>query len=79
MMATGGYAVVVPNEGNAEYIRDGENCLTYAQGDLDAGVACIERIIGDSALRTQLREGGLATAASRDWTSIAQDVVNLYR
>lgn len=79
MMATGGYAVVVPNEGNAEYIRDGENCLTYAQGDLDAGVACIERIVGDSALRTQLREGGLATAASRDWASIAQDVVNLYR
>ena len=32
MMATGGYAVVVPNGGNKEYLVDGENCLLYPHG-----------------------------------------------
>jgi len=48
MMATGGYVVAVPNDGNAEYLRDGENCLLYEQGDIGLRTAssrnwsCIE-------------------------------------
>ena len=34
MMATGGYAVVVPNDGNKEYLVDGENCLLYPLGKI---------------------------------------------
>lgn len=29
MMATGGIAIVLPNDGNVEYLKDGENCLLY--------------------------------------------------
>lgn len=35
MMATGGYAVVVPNDGNKEYLVDGENCLLYPLGKIE--------------------------------------------
>ena len=43
MMATGGYVVAVPNEGNKEYLKDGENCLFYEQGNIDEAV---EKICG---------------------------------
>ena len=79
MMATGGYVVVVPNDGNAEYIKDRDNCLTYEQGDLAAAVKCIEEIVDDGGLRKKLREGGLRTAHERDWESIQGQVVELYR
>ena len=29
MMATGGYSILVSNDGNKEYLKDGENCLLY--------------------------------------------------
>lgn len=79
MMATGGLVVVLPNGGNAEYVRDGENCLTYERGDLDGAVAAIERICSDANLRRHLREGGLETAGERDWGALANEIVNLYR
>ena len=44
MMATGGFCVVVPNNGNHEYLVDGENCLLYPQGDIDAAISAIEQI-----------------------------------
>lgn len=43
MMATGGYAVVVPNDGNKEYLVDGENCLLYPLGKIEKGIAAIEK------------------------------------
>ena len=47
MMATGGYAVVVPNDGNKEYLVDGENCLLYPLVKIEKGIAAIERICTD--------------------------------
>ena len=38
MIATGGYTIVVPNEGNKEYLKDKENCLFYKLGDIDEAV-----------------------------------------
>ena len=70
MMATGGYSVVVPNGGNQEYLRDGENCLLYPCGDSDAAVAAIERIANDEALRDKLYQGGVATAEGRSWPNL---------
>ena len=79
MMATGGWNVLVQNGGNSEYVRDGENCLTYPLGDEDAAVAAIQRIVEDAALRERLKEGGLRTAGGRDWESLRTEIVETYR
>ncbi len=78
MMATGGYAVVVPNGGNREYLEDGKNCLLYPLGQIDQAVAAIERLCGDSALRERLYAGGQETAESRDWETVRRQIVALY-
>lgn len=78
MMATGGYAVVVPNGGNKEYLIDGENCLMYPMGDIDKGVNAIQKICTDEELREHLYEGGIRTAESRDWEIVKADILSLY-
>ena len=78
MMATGGYAVVVPNDGNKEYLVDGENCLLYTLGKIENGIAAIERICTDKGLQEHLNDCGIITAQSRDWESIRKEIVALY-
>lgn len=78
MMATGGYAVVVPNEGNAEYLRDGVNCLFYEQGNPESAVNAIERLITDIALQQALFENGKRTAEERDWENFRERILALY-
>lgn len=78
MMATGGFVVAVPNGGNAEFLRDGLNCLLYDRGDIDAAVSCINRIVNDHGLRKTLYDGGLKTAEERDWSKLTDRVVRLY-
>ena len=78
MMATGGYVVAVPNGGNAEFLRDGSNCLLYSRGDIEAAVDCIERIVNNDGLRETLYDGGLKTAEERDWSKLTDKVVRLY-
>lgn len=78
MMATGGYVVALQNDGNKEYLVNEQNCLIYDHGDIDAGVACVERIVSDSKLRKTLYENGQLTAKSRDWNKIKEDIVSLY-
>ena len=79
MMAAGGWAVVAPNGGNAEYLRDEENCLLYPLGDEEAAVRAIERLVQDKALREKLRAGGLRTAAGRDWSDLREDIVRIHQ
>ncbi len=79
MMATGGAVVVARNEGNAEYVEDGINCLAYQLGDIDGAVSCIKRIVSDANLRERLRQGGIATAQSRDWKVLTPRILDLYR
>lgn len=79
MMATGGFVVAVPNDGNAEFVRDGENCLTYKQGDVEAGAKAINDIADDAELRERLYAGGLETAKTRDWSSLEPQIVEMYR
>ncbi len=78
MMATGGFCVVRPNDGNIEYLKDGENCLFYKPGDIDDAVAKINQIVSDSSLRDKLAKGSQKTVASRDWLKIENDIVKLY-
>ena len=78
MMATGGYVVAVPNGGNAEFLRDGSNCLLYSRGDIEAAVSCVNRIVNDDRLRETLYDEGLKTAEERDWSKLTDKVVSLY-
>ena len=78
MMASGGTVVVVPNDGNKEYLRNEENCLLYPLGDLEAARAAILRICGDGKLREKLIENGLETARKRDWENIREEILKLY-
>lgn len=78
MMATGGFVVVAPNEGNVEYLRDGENCLFYQPGNIENAVEAIEKICSDQELRESLYIKGIETARSRGWDSIEKDILELY-
>ena len=78
MMATGGYNIVVPNGGNTEYLKDGENCLFYKLGDINGAVECIKRLISDEELQIHLYENGLRTAEERDWKNFKKQVISLY-
>lgn len=78
MMATGGFCVVAPNGGNAEYLVDGENCLLYEPGNLDSAVEAIHRICRDNRLRETLYKNGMETAKSRSWDLIRDEVVKMY-
>ncbi len=78
MMATGGYCVVIPNGGNAEFLVNEYNCLLYEQGNIESGVEAIERICNDTALQKTLYKNGLETAKSRDWKQLAEEILALY-
>lgn len=78
MMATGGIAVVAPNEGNVEYLKDRENCLFYELGNIDSAVQKIEEISKNKELRESLIKNGLETAKSRAWETIDKNIVEMY-
>ena len=78
MMATGGYCIVVPNEGNKEYLIDGQNCLFYKSGDIDSAINNIKRLIMDEKLQNYLYENGLKTAKNRDWKNLKKEILDLY-
>lgn len=78
MMATGGVCVVVPNEGNVEYLKDEENCLFYEKGNIEQAVQQIERLSNDKKLRDHLIEAGIKTAKSRNWKEIEKEIVEVY-
>ena len=78
MMATGGYCIVVQNEGNKEYLRNEENCLFYRLGDIDSAVNNVNRLIKDDKLQESLFKNGLITARNRDWKNYINQVIQLY-
>ena len=78
MMATGGVSVVVPNGGNVEYLKDGYNCLFYNQGDIEEGVAAVDKILDDKELRDKLIENGLKTARDYQWSNLEQQIIDVY-
>ena len=78
MMATGGYCIVAPNDGNTEYLKDGENCLFYTLGDIDSAVRSIERLVSNENLQKQLYEYGIQTAKKRDWKIFKNQIISLY-
>ncbi len=78
MMATGGFVVAIPNNGNAEYLVHGSNCLLFESGDRASAIASIELICESPELRERLERNGLETAQSRDWAVLERQVLALY-
>lgn len=78
MMATGGVCVVVPNDGNVEYLKDGENCLFYEAGNIEEAIQKIEMIASDKKLREKLIKNGQKIVESRDWKKIENQIVDVY-
>ena len=78
MMATGGFCIVVPNEGNLEYLNDGENCLFYKLGDINSAIESIKRLISDKNLQKILYENGIETAKKYDLKNLKNQIISLY-
>ena len=78
MMATGGFVVLVENEGNVEYIKNEVNCLTYPLGNIESAVKAVQRICTEDKLRNELYLGACQTADSRDWSCYEKEIVALY-
>lgn len=78
MMSTGGIVVVRPNEGNIEFLSDGDNCVFYDPQDLDNAKDVILSLLENSNLRNDLIEKGRKTAKSRDWCAIKGRIVDAY-
>ena len=78
MMATGGYCIVAPNNGNIEYLKNEENCLFYKPGNIDDALKCIDRLITNTTLQEYLYINGLHTAKNRDWKNLKQIILSLY-
>lgn len=78
MMATGGAVIMVPNDGNAQYAIDGENCLIYPTGEIDRAYQLLWKIVEDAELRKHLRINGIRTAQKYDWKHIEPQILALY-
>lgn len=78
MMATGGICVVVPNDGNIEYLKDKENCLFYEKGNIDQAVEKINELVDNKKLRDKIILNGRKKAESRDWKKIEKDIMKFY-
>ena len=78
MMATGGFSVVLPNEGNVEYLEDEKNCLFYDSSDLSTAVRQIERIANDAELRAKLLANSKKTVKEHEWKELTKSILALY-
>ena len=78
MMATGGYSIVTPNEGNKEYLKDRENCLFYKLGDINDAIKIINTLISDKLLQENLYNNGIETARKRNWKNIKNQIIEIY-
>ena len=76
IMATGGIVVLARNEGNAEYVKDGENALYY-KNEIDA-VNKINRIVSSVTIQERLHANGRSTAMAYDWSNKENSVLLIY-
>jgi glycosyltransferase involved in cell wall biosynthesis len=77
-MATGGFSVVLPNEGNVEYLENEKNCLFYDSSDLSTAVKQIERIANDAELRAKLLANSKKTVKDHEWKELTKSILALY-
>ena len=77
-MAIGGYSILVSNDGNKEYLKDGENCLLYKLGDIFNELNSLKRLINDEKLQENLYVNGIKTAKNRNWKNYKDQIISLY-
>lgn len=78
LMATGGVPVLVKNDGNAEYVVDGENAIYYATGSVSDALHKIEELCSDEQGFKKIAKNGRQTAESRAWDTLSKQIVDLY-
>jgi phosphatidylinositol alpha 1,6-mannosyltransferase len=66
-MASGLPVVATPAGGVREYLRDGENGLTYHEGDVAAMARAMVKLAGEWGLAQRLARGARRTAESLSW------------
>ncbi len=78
MMATGGLVVARANSGNLEYLKHGENCLSYDDSEWKKAVSWIEELKKNENLVQTLVAGGLKVAKNRNWDDLESQILKLY-
>lgn len=63
-MACGCPVICTLADGNADFCRDGMNCLTVPNNDAAVLARRLKQLLRDPALQDRLRQGGYATAAT---------------
>ena len=79
IMATGGVPVLVGNDGNAEYVKDGENAYYYEAGNIKDAINKIENVTKSKNKFESVAETGRKTAESREWNAIKDVIIELYK
>lgn len=77
-MASGLPSLAVSAGGVLEFARNGENALLVKPQDGTALTEGLRRLLTDDALRSRLAAGGLATAATRRWDAIYDQLLEDY-
>jgi glycogen synthase len=77
-MACATPVVASPTGGSSEFLADGDNCVTFASGDVRALVDALTRVAQDTALRVRIVEGGIATAVRFDAGRIADELERVH-
>lgn len=78
-MASGLPVVATPAGGVAELLRDEQNGLAFAPGDVATCAAQMRRLVEDRALTCRLREGALTTARTFSWAAELDRLDESYR
>ncbi|MEP6571467.1 MAG: glycosyltransferase family 1 protein [Gemmatimonadota bacterium] len=78
-MASGLPSHAVDAGGVLDYVRHEQNALVSPARDIEGMHDALGRLLEDAALRRRLAQGGLRTAAARDWESIYDALVHDYR
>ena len=78
MMASGGFAVVAGNGGNAEYLVHKDNALVYTQGNIEEAVEQVKMLLNSPEMQKTLRFSGNKTAQARDWSTIEPKILGYY-
>ena len=78
-MASGLPIVSCDAVGVRDCLRDGENGLLVAPGDIEGLAASLRRVIEDGALRQRLAQTALAECrATYSWTAVGRQIMNVY-
>jgi glycosyltransferase involved in cell wall biosynthesis len=77
-LASGVPSIAADTGGVLEFARHGENAWLTRAGDRAALDAGLDRLLGDPALRSRLREGALRTAGERRWDVVYDRLVADY-